>query len=87
MKNQPLQINLNKGLLIISIGVSTLCYAIQQGDGMEDVKITDEDAFVGDFLVELNKEDEEGSTELHKLFDKLANDAINNGAFGVEVLD
>ena len=85
MRNHPLTVTADKGLLTISIGVSTLCFAILQGDNMEDVKITDEDAFVKDFLVELDREDEEGSTELHKLFDRMANEAINNGAFGVEI--
>lgn len=85
MKNQPLTVTVDKGLVTISIGVSTLCYAILHGDDMEDVKITDEDAFVKDFLTELDREDEEGSNPLHKLFDKMANEAINNGALGVEI--
>lgn len=86
MRNRPLEINLHGGLLTISIGVSTLCYAIQQADEIQDVKIVNEDAFIKDFLVEMDREDEEGSTKLHKLFDELANQAINDGAFGVEVI-
>lgn len=85
MRNQPFKIKVENEVLTISIGVSSLCYAIQQE--LRDVSIHDKDAFVKDFLVELEQEDEEGSTSIHRAFDKAANNAVENGSLGVTLAD
>lgn len=84
-RNQPLEMKVEDDVLIISIGISTLCYAVQQE--LHDVSIHDEDAFVKDFLVELQQENEEGSNAIHLAFDKAANNAVENGSPGVTLAE
>ena len=84
-RTQPLEIKVEDDVLTISIGISTLCYAVQQE--LHDVSIHDEDAFVKDFLVELQQEDEEGSTNLHKLFDRTAIETIENGSMAAKEIE
>lgn len=84
-RNQPLEMKVEDEVLIISIGVSTLCYAVQQE--LHDVSIHDEDAFVKDFLIELEREDEEGSNSIHRAFDEAANNAVEEGSPAVTLSD
>lgn len=47
-------------------------------------KITDAALFADDLVAALNDEDEVGSTVIHNMFDKAINEAINQGAEGIE---
>jgi hypothetical protein len=47
-------------------------------------KVTDPDAFAKDLVIELNNENEIGTTCIHKMFDAAIEEAINQGAFGIE---
>jgi hypothetical protein len=48
------------------------------------VKITNLKEFVEDFIAELNREEENGETPIHRLLDKAFTDAIDNGSIGSE---
>lgn len=54
--------------------------------GVLDVryKIIDAHDFAKDLVHELNREDEQGTTRIHKMFDGAISEAINQGAFGIE---
>ena len=87
-KDQPLRVGLGGGLVTISIGVSTLCNALKGGpafetDSEEEPEITDEDVFVRAVLEELEREEEDGSNRVHRMFDAAAEEAISQGAEGV----
>lgn len=84
MRNDPLKAEINDGKLVISIGVDTLCHAVEIGIsyGMGEITITDKDTFVGEILDELNNESEDGSTIIHRMFDEAASNTIENGAIG-----
>lgn len=47
-------------------------------------KITDAMEFAKDLVRELNDESEDGSTRIHRMFDKAIENAIEQGAFGIE---
>ena len=47
-------------------------------------KITDADAFARYVVAELNRESESGTTAIHRLFDRSFEEAIDQGAEGVE---
>jgi hypothetical protein len=47
-------------------------------------KITNAELFAADLLRELNHESEDGSTPIHALFDRCIDEAINQGAQGLE---
>lgn len=84
-RNHPLEMKVEDDVLTISIGISTLCYAVQQE--LHDVSIHDEDTFIKDFLVELQQEDEEGSNSIHLAFDEAANRTVENGSMAVEIVE
>ncbi len=46
--------------------------------------ITNVDEFADDLAVALNSEDEQGTTRIHRLFDKGVTEALEQGAFGIE---
>ena len=84
MKNKVLTVEIKDGELQISIGIDVLCQAV--GMQIEDFKITDNEGFAKDILYELENEDEEGTTEIHRLLDKAADDAVENGSCNGELL-
>lgn len=47
-------------------------------------KVTDPAAFAESLVYELNTEDDNGSNRIHKMFDRAINDAIDQGALGVD---
>jgi hypothetical protein len=47
-------------------------------------KITNIDEFSKEFVYALNREDERGTTNIHRLADKAFIDCIESGAFGIE---
>jgi len=47
-------------------------------------KITNIDEFAQEFARALNREDEQGTTAIHKMADRAFVDCIENGAFGIE---
>ena len=88
-KDQGLQVELKGGTLLISIGVSALCTAVKAGPGFEaddgpQLVITDEDVFVRAIVAELEREEEDGSTRIHRMLDGAAEEALEQGAEGVE---
>lgn len=46
--------------------------------------LTDIPAFAKEFINQLNDEDEEGTTAIHKMFDRCIERAIDQGAEGIE---
>ena len=88
----PLEVAIVDGRLVISIGVKTLAHAVQLEGGMlyqvgdEDiatgVTITDPLTAAKEIARELKREEEDGTTLVHKLLDKAAMDAYENGGEG-----
>jgi len=48
------------------------------------MKITNVQEFAADLIHELNDESEDGSTRIHRMLDKAIENAISQGAFGIE---
>jgi hypothetical protein len=94
--DDPLTVEVIGGRLLISIGVRTLAFAIAQRPGEEDedwcdlcdcgemplIRITDPLKAAKEIVHELSREEEDGTTEVHKLLDKAAFDAWENGGEG-----
>lgn len=79
--NKHLKIKIQDGQLIISIGISTLVYAIQNGDKWNGYgKITDEMGFAKDILSELDYEEEDGTNPVHRMLDDAAIRAAEQGS-------
>jgi hypothetical protein len=88
-KDAPLNIDIVDDKLVISIGISTLAYAIKQGlaNDFTEMDVTNELGFAQDVIHELEAEDDEGSNRIHKMFDQCAQDAIDNGTDHVRLHD
>lgn len=88
-RQQPLECYIFDGRLVISIGVETLRHAIALSPYMlnfenpGEPKIIDVDVFAEDLLDELEREEEDGTTLIHRALDKAAERAIENGSEGV----
>jgi hypothetical protein len=89
-------ISVNKlmsGTVVIRIPKSALKRAVVHMPKLEEYddesgdclipKITDTDAFVDDFFPTLNDEEEDGTTPVYEMIDKVALTAIENGADGI----
>jgi hypothetical protein len=88
VRDQQLKVKIADGRLILSIGIDVLCGATEYGVQQYftgDVKITDNDQFAAELCRELGNEEEDGSTLVHRMLDKAASTAIENGANGVTV--
>lgn len=76
------------GAIVIRIALDTLPLVVDGawGTGAMDTryKVTDPAAFAADLVRELNDEDERGTTRIHRMFDKAFENAIDQGAEGIE---
>jgi hypothetical protein len=76
------------GEIIIRIQIATLPLAMSGACDLQAIepryRITDAELFADAFVRELNREDEQGTTLIHRLFDKAMNEALEQGAEGVE---
>lgn len=88
-RHAPLLVEVDEsGRLTISIGVETLKTAIEGGDRwVQGDSISDPDAFAAEVVRALEQEDAVGSTAVHLLFDRAAEEAIEAGAGGVELAE
>ena len=89
-----LEVKLSDGKLIIEIDVPTLCFAATHGPYFDDIvaaadgaeiRITNEQEFAKAILSELRQEEEDGTTLVHIMLDKAAEQAVENGAEGIEL--
>jgi hypothetical protein len=79
------------GVIIIRLPIENLP-AVVEGSwaaGGMDVrfKVTDTKAFAKDLVAELDREDDAGTTRIHKMFDGAIIEAISEGAEGIEKHD
>lgn len=76
------------GSIIIRVSLENLPGIVEGGwaAGYRDTrwKLTDTEAFARDLVHELNREEEDGTTPIHRLFDKAIDDAVDQGADGIE---
>jgi hypothetical protein len=79
------------GNIVITLSISHLQTAIDGGTMLGTIdgswKLTDPAAFAKDFVRSLNSEDEEGTTMIHRMCDEAINDAIEQGAEGIEEIE
>lgn len=86
-RDQQLEVEVVDGRLVISIGVDLLLHAVAHGadDWEDDWEVTDPDAFALAIVDELESEEEDGTTLLHRAFDRAAMRAVEAGAEGVRL--
>jgi len=91
MKEQILTVAVEGERLVISIGIETLAWAAEHnpltesyGDDGEfrNYKVTDPGIFAAEVVNALHREDEEGTTPVHTLFDHAFLTAIESGCEG-----
>lgn len=79
---------LSRGSISIRINEAALRQLVEGCWATEHMEvrqiITDASAFMQAVLDELNRDDEQGSTLIHAMFDKAINEAIEQGAEGIE---
>lgn len=92
--NSHLEVKIEDGCLVIKIGVTTLCNSILSGDianqfdpDEEKLVITDEMVFADEIISSLTEESEDGSTLVHRMFDQAADDVLENGGDGIEIME
>lgn len=80
------------GALVIRITLDTLCHAVTMGqnwpvhgDGRSAATITDRPLFAQELIRELTKDNEQGATPLHLLFDEMAGQVIEWGGESIEL--
>lgn len=94
LADKPLDYRIIDGVLCISIGINTLAYAMKErdpfyvydenkGDWRSAWVILDNAEFAKDFVAELSREEEDGSTPLTDMLDKVADNVLENGCIGI----
>ena len=77
-----------KGSIVIRVPMKSLKDLVEGAWALGSLdtrmKITDAKAFADELVSAINCEDEEGTTPLHRLFDAAINDALEQGAEGIE---
>lgn len=77
----PLDTKVENGRLVISIGVNLLAWAVQlnEQEWPDDLHIAEPDKFARRLAQYLLFDEEDGTTELHRCFDKTASLMIDGG--------
>jgi len=73
--------------IVIRIDISNLPVIVSGAwalSALPPLKVTDAPEFAKELCRQLNDEDEEGTTPIHRLIDKGVNEAVEQGAFGIE---
>lgn len=94
-RDVPLKVTIERGALVVRIGIGTLAYAVTYsdwanpydeatGDYVRTFAITDAPQFASDVLYEMLREREDGSTPLTDFLDKMSEEAINQGSLGLD---
>ncbi|TVV75565.1 hypothetical protein [Sphingomonas solaris] len=86
-QDQQLSVEIVDGRLLISIGTGLLVHAVTNGSDFWDeveLVVTDPEAFAAAIAAELEHEEEDGTTPVHRMLDKAAERAVENGCDGVD---
>jgi hypothetical protein len=94
-RQQQLRVNVDAGKLTISIGIETLANVIKFDSGLDHydggldehffTKVTNAEVFAREVADALeDEESDDGTTLIHRMLDKAALQAIENGAEGVQ---
>ena len=94
-KDAPLSVEVKEDQLVISIGIDTLAYCFdhsefaapfdeEECEWVPKYKVISPAEFAKDVMYELDREEEDGSTPLNLLLDKMCEEAANNGSLGIE---
>jgi hypothetical protein len=79
---------IERGEIVIRVPVANLGAVVEgswAAGGMDTrFKVTNTDEFARELVTELNREDDAGTTRIHKMFDAAIDEAINQGALGIE---
>jgi hypothetical protein len=90
----PLRAAIEDDQLVIRIGINTLTFAFENGEGNNPYNdssgdfersftVADPLQFARDVCYEINHEAENGSTPLTRFLDHMMDDAVNNGSLGI----
>lgn len=78
--------------LVIRITLDTLCHAVTMADnwptnerGESIATIVDRELFVKEFMVELQRDNEQGATPLLRLFDDMALEVLEQSGESIEL--
>lgn len=87
-KDQQLKVEVVDDRLVISIGIGLLAFAVQASSDAsgwpEDWYVSDPAAFAAEVARQLENEEEDGTTPVHRMLDAAALEALEQGADGVE---
>ena len=92
---RPLEVKIERGALVIRIGVQVLAHAVtysdwanqydnEQQDYIRTFAITDAEAFAGEVAHAMLSEREDGSTPLSDFLDKMTEAAVEDGSMACE---
>jgi hypothetical protein len=89
-RDQGLTIEIVDGRVMISIGIDALIFAVKGSEMWEEQlenqrgwSIGNEDGFAQDIVAELEDEQEDGTTEVHLMFDRAIQRAFDQGSLNV----
>lgn len=90
----PLRCTIQNKSLVIEVGLDVLKFCTEHHPELYEDEldkgryvVTDIAVFIEAVVDELHKEEEDGSTLIHRMLDRAILDAISNGAEGVEELE
>jgi hypothetical protein len=87
-ESSPLTVRIEGEDLVIRIGIPLLAHALQGAPNWDQsFLITDWESFTKDMIRELEDEEEDGTTPVHRMLDAAALGAIEGGSEHVEEID
>jgi len=83
--SKQLSVSIEDGQLKISIGIALLAFAVQSQDNWpEEFAVTDLSEFARSMSRRLQREEEDGTTPVHRMLDAAADEVLEQGDDGVD---
>lgn len=83
--SQQLSVKIEDGQLKISIGIALLAFAVQgQDQWPEEFYVSDIREFAKSMARQLQREEEDGTTPVHRMLDAAADEVLEQGDDGVD---
>lgn len=90
-RNRPLVVHVENGEIVIRIGIDTLAFAVENSEKshhfdesldeyFRHFSIDDNAVFADDVIAAMLREEENGATKLSDFFDRMADDAMDDGS-------
>jgi hypothetical protein len=87
MKKRELTVRVERGEIVIRIGIDVVALSTEMAPHMDRVKVTDRKEWARSVVAALDREEEDGSTPVTRMLDDAYYNAADQGEEGIKIIE